>query len=272
MLTPATRSIVTPAAVSSSSTPMCENARAPPPDSTIPTERAGQPPGDAGEVGAELGLPDQVRPGRIEHGRPAGQCAGPRRRKRPGRSRAARDTAKHRRDRSACRSPRGSGRPAGGRTSSTGSCEDGSADEQDQVVACLRPVEQRSVHGGRLRRHRLRPAPLDRRAAVTEQVSLQGGASRVASRRQRDPSVERDERDRRRPWPGRGRRRARVCAQLLAERPVQGRDSAGEPCRSSSKSAWSTAMQIGGAARRGPTPTRGESVSSASSPSASPRP
>ena len=38
MLTPATRSIVTPAAVSSSSTPMCANARAPPPESTIPIE------------------------------------------------------------------------------------------------------------------------------------------------------------------------------------------------------------------------------------------
>jgi hypothetical protein len=41
-----------------------------------PDRGAGQPAAHAGEIGGEVGLPDQVRSGRIKDGRPADQHAG----------------------------------------------------------------------------------------------------------------------------------------------------------------------------------------------------
>ena len=244
MLTPATRSIVTPAAVSSSSTPMCENARAPPPDSTIPTEcrPAG---GPCGPMSASNSA-SRTRATRPARARPPSRRARrARRRRRPGRSPAARD------DGQAPAGPvrRGHGQDPVGLLEAElrpGLAAGRAADEQNQVVAGLGPVEQWPVHGWLVHRAPLRPVPPQRRAP---RPTGERRARRPAGRRAARSGIRRRARPARPSSAAAARSLAgaRVSRSCSASDRLSASDSAGELCRSSVEVGLVDGDELGGA-------------------------
>ena len=214
---------------------MCEKARAPPPDSTMPDGAAGQAPGEAGEVRVELVGAQHVGLDRIERGGHAGEGAG------AGGDVVGDEVAPAQlvrgsrppRERAAGRDAPGSGRPAGGRSRSS---------RRRPVRRRRRAPRGRAAASARSSSGPYRPPARCRwppRARRWSRAARRPGGARAASARPEAMAPDGSPRSSGQDGDGggtRARRRARctrICAQLLGQRAGERERRAPAPSRSS---------------------------------------